>query len=430
MSSNTEGKVIKCNAAIIWHPIFPFENKNEEVWVGIPRKGEARVKIVATGLTSQDGHVMSNHSALEAIYPTILGHEATGIVESVGENTDFEKGDQVVVLSIPNCGKCSLCLNPATNLCLIKEKFNVHNMLDGTSRFKTVKDNVIINHFLGVSTWSEYTVIHQSQLVKVDVPAPMLREIVPISSGFSTGYGAARNVKENDVVVIFDLSIIGLAAAYTAKQQKAAKIIGVDTNNNRGARALQFGLTDFINPNDYKEKRAHDVIKAITNGQGANVAIDCFGGDDTLQETFLSTANFGTMVVAGIPMRSGTFHVPAVAFVSGITVQGSLSGGLKPKESVLMLVEKHKSKEIDVNLFNEDYYRLADLNQSIMRLHGGLNLRPVVVSEEPYKILPETTEKELEDRKKVAEEMAKKAKDKQSGGDENVYKGKIEFILE
>ncbi|WP_338353343.1 alcohol dehydrogenase catalytic domain-containing protein, partial [Thalassolituus oleivorans] len=242
--------MIKSRAAIAWGPNQPLSI--EEVDVMPPQKGEVRVRIVATGVCHTDAFTLSGEDP-EGIFPTILGHEGGGIVESIGEGvTSVAVGDHVIPLYTPECGECKFCLSGKTNLCQkIRATQGKGLMPDGTTRFSI--NGEPIYHYMGCSTFSEYTVLPEISLAKVNPTAP-LEEVCLLGCGVTTGMGAVMNtakVKEGDTVAIFGLGGIGLSAVIGAAMAKASRIIAIDINESKFELAKQLGATDCINPKNY-----------------------------------------------------------------------------------------------------------------------------------------------------------------------------------
>ncbi|KAJ6668874.1 hypothetical protein lerEdw1_012360 [Lerista edwardsae] len=266
--------VIKCKAAVAWEAGKPLSI--EEVEVAPPKAHEVRIKIIATAVCHTDAYTLSGADP-EGSFPVILGHEGAGIVESVGQGvTKFKPGDTVIPLYIPQCGECKFCLNPKTNLC---QKIRVSQgkglMPDGTSRF-TCKGRPVL-HFMGTSTFSEYTVVADISLAKVDASAP-LDKICLLGCGVSTGYGAAINtakVEPGSTCAIFGLGGVGLAVIMGCKVAGASRIIGVDLNKDKFAKAKEFGATECISPEDFK-KPIQEVLVELTDG-GVDYSFECIG---------------------------------------------------------------------------------------------------------------------------------------------------------
>ena len=255
---------IKTRAAVAWAPNEPL--KIEELDLMPPQKGEVLVRIVATGVCHTDAYTLSGQDS-EGVFPCVLGHEGAGIVEAVGEGvTSVKPGDHVIPLYTAECGECKFCKSGKTNLCSsVRATQGKGLMPDGTVRF--FKDGQPIYHYMGCSTFSEYTVVAEVSLAKVQ-PEADLKEICLLGCGVTTGMGAVMNtakVKRGDTVAIFGLGGIGLAAIIGARMSGASRIIGIDVNPSKFAMAEKLGATECINPKDF-DKPIQEVIIEMTDG--------------------------------------------------------------------------------------------------------------------------------------------------------------------
>ncbi|MFT5132547.1 MAG: S-(hydroxymethyl)glutathione dehydrogenase/alcohol dehydrogenase [Gammaproteobacteria bacterium] len=267
-------EMIKSKAAVAWAVNQPLSI--EEIDVMPPQKGEVRVRIVATGVCHTDAFTLSGDDP-EGIFPVVLGHEGGGIVESIGEGvTSVSVGDHVIPLYTPECGECKFCKSGKTNLCQkIRETQGKGLMPDGTTRF--FKDGRPLFHYMGCSTFSEYTVLPEISLAKVN-PEASLEEVCLLGCGVTTGMGAVMNtakVEEGSVVAIFGMGGIGLSAVIGATMAKASRIIVIDINESKFDLARKLGATDCINPKDH-DKPIQDVIIEMTDG-GVDYSFECIG---------------------------------------------------------------------------------------------------------------------------------------------------------
>ncbi|PKO55325.1 MAG: S-(hydroxymethyl)glutathione dehydrogenase/class III alcohol dehydrogenase, partial [Betaproteobacteria bacterium HGW-Betaproteobacteria-21] len=256
--------MIKSRAAVAWAAKQPLEIT--EVDVAPPKAGEVLVRIVATGVCHTDAFTLSGADP-EGIFPTILGHEGGGIVEAIGEGvTSVAVGDHVIPLYTPECGKCKFCLSGKTNLCqAIRTTQGKGLMPDGTSRFS--KNGKPIFHYMGTSTFSEYTVLPEISVAKIQKDAP-LEKVCLLGCGVTTGIGAVLNtakVEAGATVAVFGLGGIGLSAIIGAAMAKASRIVAVDINPSKFEIAKQLGATDCINPLDY-DRPIQEVIVDLTDG--------------------------------------------------------------------------------------------------------------------------------------------------------------------
>uniref|UniRef100_A0A2K6FAS2 alcohol dehydrogenase n=1 Tax=Propithecus coquereli TaxID=379532 RepID=A0A2K6FAS2_PROCO len=320
---STEGKVIKCKAAVLWELNTPFSI--EEVEVAPPKAYEVRIKIVATGICRSDDHAINGQ--IGGRFPMIVGHEAAGIVESIGEGvTTVKPGDKVIPLFTPQCGKCRICKHPEGNFCLkIDLSKPPGTMQDGTTRF-TCRGKPVY-HFLGVSTFSQYTVVDEDAVAKIDAASP-LEKVCLIGCGFSTGYGSAvkiAKVTQGSTCAVFGLGGVGLSVVMGCKAAGAARIIAVDINKGKFAKAKELGATECINPQDY-EKPIHEVITEMTDG-GVDFSFEVIGRLDTLMAALLCCHEAcGTSVVVGVPPGSQTLSMNPILLLSGRTWKGGVFG--------------------------------------------------------------------------------------------------------
>uniref|UniRef100_A0A7M4F3G7 Alcohol dehydrogenase 4 (class II), pi polypeptide n=1 Tax=Crocodylus porosus TaxID=8502 RepID=A0A7M4F3G7_CROPO len=357
--------VIKCKAAIAWEAGKPFSI--EEVEVAPPKNHEIRVKIAATGVCHTDAHAV-NPCFKAGLFPVILGHEGAGIVESTGPGvTKFKPGDKVIPLYMPQCGNCKFCLSPKTNLYL---------MPDGTSRF-TCKGKQIY-HFMGTSTFSEYTVVAETSLAKIDAASP-LDKVCLIGCGFSTGYGAAINtakVKPGSICVVFGLGGVGLSAVMGCKAAGASRILGIDINTNKFALAKELGATDCLNPRDFK-KPIQEVIIEMTNG-GVDFAIECIGNIDKAA-TECTSVGWGSCTLVGVPAGGESVPVSPMKLIMGRKINATFFGGWKSVECVPKLVTDYMAKKFNLDALVTYTLPFDKLNEAFDLMHEGKSIRTVLV---------------------------------------------------
>ncbi|KAK7282828.1 hypothetical protein RIF29_11909 [Crotalaria pallida] len=373
------GKPIKCKAAICKKAGQPLVI--EEVELDPPQAWEVRIKILCTSLCHSDVTIWKMDSGPVAKFPRIFGHEAVGIVESVGEHVEeFKERDLVVPVFLANCGECIDCKSPKSNICSkFEDRFNYNMPRDGSSRFRDMKGEAI-EHFLGVSSFSEYTVVDVTQVVKVSHDLPVDKACL-LSCGVATGVGAAwkvADVEEGSTVAIFGLGAVGLAVAVGAKQRGASKIIGVDLNHEKFDIGKRFGVTDFVNPSTCKEKSVSEVIKEITNG-GADYCFECIGLASLMAEAFNSCREgWGKTVILGVEMHGSPLTLSPYGIIRGKTVTGSLFGGLKPKYDIPILAEKYLNKELSLEGFITHEVGFEDINKAFDYLLEGKSLRCII----------------------------------------------------
>ncbi|KAB2076412.1 hypothetical protein ES319_A06G039100v1 [Gossypium barbadense] len=287
--SGTAGKAIRCKAAVCRNPGEPLVI--EEIMVDPPKAWEIRIKILCTSLCHSDVTFWKISTGPFALFPRIFGHEAVGVVESVGEHVEeFQEGDMVVPVFHPNCRECRDCKSQKGNGCSIfGDKLVAEMPRDGTSRFKGMNGETL-HHFLSVSSFSEYTVVDVVHVVKISSEFPAEKACL-LSCGISTGIGAAwkvADIEEGSTVAIFGLGAVGLAVAEGARLRGASKIIGVDLNQEKFEIGKKFGVSDFINPTTCGEKNVSEVIKEITDG-GVDYSFECIGLASLMEDAFNSS---------------------------------------------------------------------------------------------------------------------------------------------
>ncbi|KAM9777644.1 alcohol dehydrogenase class-3 chain L [Neosynchiropus ocellatus] len=372
----TTGKVIRCRAAVAWEAGKPLTL--EEVEVAPPKAGEVRVKIAATGICHTDSYTLSG-SDPEGVFPVILGHEGAGIVESVGEGvTKFQPGDTVIPLYVPQCGECKFCRNPKTNLCQkIRLTQGKGLMPDGTSRF-TCKGKTLF-HFMGCSTFSEYTVVAGISLAKVNNKAP-LDKVCLLGCGITTGYGAALNtakVEESSTCAVFGLGALGLAAIMGCQAAGAGKIIGIDINPEKFETARQFGATDVLNPSDYT-KPIQEVLVELTDG-GVDYSFECVGNVGIMRAALEAChKGWGTSVIIGVAAAGQEISTRPFQLVTGRTWKGTAFGGYKSVESVPKLVDDYLNKKLMVDEFVTHTLPFHEITEGFDLMHAGKCIRVVL----------------------------------------------------
>ncbi|XP_062554605.1 alcohol dehydrogenase class-3 [Armigeres subalbatus] len=374
--SNTAGQVIKCKAVVAWEAKKPLSI--ETIEVAPPKTGEVRVKISASGVCHTDAYTLGGFDS-EGVFPVILGHEGAGVVESVGEGvTKFKPGDHVIPLYIPQCFECKFCKSPKTNLCpKIRATQGKGLMPDGTSRF-TCKGQQVF-HFMGTSTFSEYTVVAEISLCKIDETAP-LDKVGLLGCGIATGYGAALNtakVEKGSSCAIWGLGAVGLAVAMGCKAAGASRIIGVDINADKIKLGAQFGCTEFVNPKDY-DKPIQEVLVEKTDG-GLDYTFECVGNVNTMRAALEScTRGWGVSVIVGVAEAGREIATRPFQLVTGRTWKGTAFGGWKSVESVPKLVTSYLNKELMVDEFITHTMPVEDINEAFTLMHEGKSIRSIV----------------------------------------------------
>ncbi|XP_075465567.1 alcohol dehydrogenase 1-like isoform X3 [Ascaphus truei] len=313
-------------------------------------------------------------------FPVILGHEAAGIVESVGEGvTKIKPGDKVIPLFMPQCGECRCCVNPKSNLCYKTDigKY-VGLMSDNTSRF-TCKGKLIY-HFIGTSTFTEYTVVDEISVAKIRDDAP-LDKVCLIGCAFSTGYGSAVNiakVEPGSTCAVFGLGGVGLSVIIGCKVAGAARIIGVDINSDKFAKAKELGATECINPKD-NEDPIHEVLTKMTN-EGVDYSFECIGNTDIMTSALVSSHfGFGTSVIVGVAPSTAKISFDPLLILTGRTLKGALFGGWKSKDYVPKLVCDFMEKKFELDGLITHKLPFVEINHGFDLLHKGESIRTVLL---------------------------------------------------
>ncbi|HDN9022679.1 TPA: S-(hydroxymethyl)glutathione dehydrogenase/class III alcohol dehydrogenase [Aeromonas veronii] len=367
---------IKCKAAIAWGPGQPLSI--EEVEVMPPQAGEVRVRIVATGVCHTDAFTLSGEDP-EGVFPCILGHEGGGIVESVGEGvTSVKVGDHVIPLYTPECGECKFCKSGKTNLCQkIRATQGKGLMPDCTTRFS--KDGQPIYHYMGTSTFSEYTVLPEISIAKVDPAAP-LEEVCLLGCGVTTGIGAVMNtakVKEGESVAIFGLGGIGLSAVIGARLAKAGRIIAIDINESKFELARKLGATDCINPNDY-DKPIQEVIVELTDG-GVDFSFECIGNVKVMRAALeCCHKGWGESVIIGVAGAGQEISTRPFQLVTGRVWRGSAFGGVRGRSELPGYVQRYMQGEFRLDDFITHTMGLEQINEAFELMHQGKSIRTVI----------------------------------------------------
>lgn len=376
--SSTEGKVITCKAAVAWEAKKPLVI--EDVDVAPPKAHEVRIKIVASGVCHTDAYTLGGFDP-EGVFPVILGHEGAGVVESVGEGvTAFKQGDHVIPLYIPQCNECKFCKSNKTNLCQKVRSTQGQGVLpDGTTRF-TCKGQKLF-HFMGTSTFSQYTVVADISLCKIDEKAP-LDKIGLLGCGIPTGYGAAINtakVEPGSICGIWGLGAVGLATAMGCRKAGAAKIYGIDINSDKFEIAKKFGVTDFINPKEVADKGPiQNYIIDLLDG-GFDYSFECIGNVNTMRAALEAThKGWGTSVIIGVAAAGQEISTRPFQLVVGRTWKGTAFGGWKSVSDVPKLVQEYLSKELMVDEFITHTMGLEAINEAFDLMHAGKSIRAIV----------------------------------------------------
>ncbi|SDB11572.1 S-(hydroxymethyl)glutathione dehydrogenase / alcohol dehydrogenase [Pseudidiomarina indica] len=369
-------KTIKTRAAVAWAPGEPLII--EEVDLMPPQKGEVLVRIVATGVCHTDAYTLSGADP-EGVFPAILGHEGAGIVEAVGEGvTSVEVGDHVIPLYTPECGECKFCRSGKTNLCqAIRVTQGQGLMPDGTTRFS--KDGKPIYHYMGTSTFSEYTVVPEISLAKINKEAP-LEEVCLLGCGVTTGMGAVMNtakVQPGDTVAVFGLGGIGLSVIIGAVMAKASRIIAIDINEDKFDIATKLGATDCINPNNY-DKPIQDVIVELTDG-GVDFSFECIGNVNVMRSALeCCHKGWGESVIIGVAAAGQEISTRPFQLVTGRVWRGSAFGGVKGRTELPEYVQRYLNGEFALSTFITHTMGLDEINHAFKLMEEGKSIRSVI----------------------------------------------------
>ncbi|KAL3283919.1 hypothetical protein HHI36_018088 [Cryptolaemus montrouzieri] len=376
----TIGKPIECKAAVAWGPNEHL--KIETIQVAPPEDHEVRIKICYTAVCHTDAYTLSGQDP-EGLFPVVLGHEGSGIVESIGKGvTDVAIGDHVIPLYVPQCRECKFCKSSKTNLC---QKIRVSQgqgvMPNGTSRFTCNGKKLF--HFMGCSTFSEYTVVADVSITKINKEAP-LNKVCLLGCGVPTGYGAALNtakVEKGSTCAVWGLGAVGLAVGWGCKAAGASKIIGIDINAKKFEIAKKFGFTDFVNPKDY-EKPIQEVLIELTDG-GLDFTFECIGNVATMRAALESChKGWGVSTIVGVAGAGQEISTRPFQLVTGRTWKGTAFGGWKSRDSVPKLVDEYLTKKLLLDEFVSHNLSFNEINDAFHLMHTGESIRSVLTISE------------------------------------------------
>ncbi len=349
-----------------------------EVDVAPPRKGEVLVKISHTGVCHTDAFTLSGDDP-EGLFPAILGHEGAGVVVEIGEGvTSLKAGDHVIPLYTAECRECKFCLSGKTNLCQkVRATQGKGLMPDGTSRFSFEGKPVL--HYMGCSTFSEYTVVNEISLAKINPAAPH-EKVCLLGCGVTTGLGAVHNtakVKAGDSVAVFGLGGIGLAVIQGARQAKAGRIIALDTNPSKFGLAKAMGATDCVNPKDHS-KPIQEVIVEMTDG-GVDFSFECIGNVHVMRAALeCCHKGWGESIIIGVAGAGQEICTRPFQLVTGRVWRGSAFGGVRGRTQLPGMVEQAMRGEIDLDPFVTHTLPLERINEAFDLMHEGKSIRTVI----------------------------------------------------
>jgi S-(hydroxymethyl)glutathione dehydrogenase/alcohol dehydrogenase len=369
---------MKTRAAIAVAPNRPLEI--HEVELDGPKAGEVLVEIMATGVCHTDAYTLEGKDS-EGIFPSILGHEGAGIVREVGPGVaSVAVGDHVIPLYTPECRQCKSCLSRKTNLCTaIRATQGKGVMPDGTSRFRL--GNETIHHYMGCSTFSNFTVMPEIAVARVREDAPF-DKICYIGCGVTTGVGAViwtAGVEPGSNVVVFGLGGIGLNVIQGARLVGAARIVGVDVNPAKRAMAEAFGMTDFIDPNAIGADKVVQAILDLTGG-GADYSFDCTGNTEVMRQALeCCHRGWGVSTIIGVAEAGREIATRPFQLVTGRVWKGSAFGGARGRTDVPRIVDWYMDGKIEIDPLITHTMPLDDINTAFDLMHAGESIRSVVV---------------------------------------------------
>ncbi|WP_027081069.1 S-(hydroxymethyl)glutathione dehydrogenase/class III alcohol dehydrogenase [Luteimonas mephitis] len=367
---------MKSRAAVAFEAGQPLQIV--EIDVEPPRKGEVLVKITHTALCHTDAFTLSGADP-EGLFPVVLGHEGAGVVVEVGEGvTSVAPGDHVIPLYTAECGQCEFCRSGKTNLCVaVRATQGKGVMPDGTSRFSY--QGKPLYHYMGCSTFSEYTVVAEVSLAKINPDAPA-EKVCLLGCGVTTGIGAVHNtakVQEGDSVAVFGLGALGLAVIQGAVQAKAGRIIAIDTNPGKFDKARAMGATEFVNPKDH-DQPIQQVIIEMT-GWGVDHSFECIGNVNVMRAALeCAHRGWGQSVIIGVAGAGQEISTRPFQLVTGRKWLGTAFGGVKGRTQLPGMVEQAMSGELDLDPYITHTLPLERINEAFDLMHDGESIRTVI----------------------------------------------------
>ena len=367
---------MKTRAAVAWEAGKPLEVM--EIDLEGPREGEVLIRNVATGVCHTDAFTLSGEDP-EGIFPSVLGHEGGAVVEEIGPGvSSVSVGDQVIPLYTPECGKCKFCTSGKTNLCqAIRATQGQGLMPDGTSRFSSGGKQVF--HYMGTSTFSEYTVLPEIAVAKISPKAP-LEKVCLLGCGITTGIGAVLNtakVEKGSVVAIFGLGGVGLGAIQGAVMARAARIVAIDVNPDKEEFARSLGATDFVNPKDH-DASIQEVVVELTDG-GVDYSFECVGNVELMRSALeCCHKGWGESVIIGVAGAGQEINTRPFQLVTGRVWRGSAFGGVKGRSQLPGYVDQYLSGELKVDEFITYTMPLEEINNAFDLMHEGKSIRSVI----------------------------------------------------
>ena len=367
---------MKSRAAVAFEPGKPLQIV--EIDVAPPRAGEVLLRITHTGVCHTDAFTLSGDDP-EGVFPAVLGHEGAGVVVQVGEGvTSVQPGDHVIPLYTAECRQCLFCKSGKTNLCTaVRATQGKGLMPDGSTRFSYQGQPVY--HYMGCSTFTEYTVVAEVSLAKIN-PAANPEQVCLLGCGVTTGLGAVKNtakVQPGDSVAVFGLGGIGLAVIQGAKLAKAGRIIAIDTNPAKFELARTFGATDCVNPKDHAQPIQQVIIEMT--GWGVDHSFECIGNVQVMRAALeCAHRGWGQSVIIGVAGAGQEIATRPFQLVTGRRWLGSAFGGVKGRSELPGMVEQAMKGEIKLAPFVTHTLPLENINEAFELMHAGQSIRSVV----------------------------------------------------
>jgi len=382
---STVGQSIQCLAAVAWSP--KEDLTLETITVEPPRAGEVRLRIAFTGVCHTDAYTLSGKDS-EGVFPCVLGHEGAGVVESIGDGvTSVQVGDTVIPLYTAECKTCKFCLSNKTNLCSrVRLTQGKGLMPDGTTRLSCINKAgqcVPIYHYMGCSTFAQYSVVAEVSVAKIDPRAPLDR-VCLLGCGLTTGIGAVKytaKVTLGSTVAVFGLGGVGLAAVQGAQMAQAAKIIAIDTNPVKFTLAKKLGATDCLNPKDFGDRKIQDVIVEMTDG-GVDYSFECIGNVQVMRAALeCCHKGWGESTIIGVAAAGEECCIRPFQLVTGRVWRGSAFGGVKGRTQLPGMVDEFMAGKINIDDFITHRFPLSQINEAFHEMHKpGTNIIRAIIN--------------------------------------------------